>query len=168
MMLFPKTPSDYEGPEGPKLDGVSLADLELLAQEKDVVISTGNSDTPISSALQAMPFASYASLEPQQTGLRYAGEPLLPPPGRLEYSSQQPYSPTEMDSVVAAWPRPTSALLISPQDDDDVQQVLAAGGDVTPSPSEEDISTTAVLAFREALKLLSSRSLGSGLQRFGW
>eukprot|EP00903_Cladosiphon_okamuranus_P015718 g14508.t3 len=164
-----KAPSDYVGPQGPKLDGVPLADLEPFAPEEDVVMSSGVCNAPMISALEAMPFASCASLESQQEGprrrstrtrtpsvrLRSPGELLLPRPDLLESSGRQPYSPTEVDSVVAAPPRPTPASVISPQDDDDVQQVLSAGGDVAPSPSEEDITPAAVPAFREAVKLLS-------------
>ncbi|CAN0252998.1 unnamed protein product, partial [Pylaiella littoralis] len=55
---------------------------------------------------------------------------------------------------MVATPRTTPSSVISPEDDDDVQQVLSAGGDVAPS-SAEVVSTATMPAFREALKLLS-------------
>ncbi|CAM9136982.1 unnamed protein product, partial [Pylaiella littoralis] len=92
------------------------------------------------SALQALPFASCATLETQQTGLRRStrsrarsvrlrspGEPPLALPDLHECSGRPSYSPTEVDSMVAT-PRTTPSSVISPEDDDDVQQVLSAGG----------------------------------------
>ncbi|CAN0000870.1 unnamed protein product, partial [Pylaiella littoralis] len=147
-----KAPSDYVGPQGPTLDGVPLVNLVTFGPDDEVVMSSdeihASSDEThahMISALQALPFASCATLETQQTGLqrstrsrarsvrlRSPGEPPLTLPDLHECSGRPSYSPTEVDSMVAT-PRTTPSSVISPEDDDDVQQVLSAGGNVAPS-----------------------------------
>lgn len=159
-----KSPSDYVEPQGPTY-GVRLADLEPFSPENDVVMSADDSDALMVSALQALPFAACATVEPQETGprrskrsrapsvrLRPLGEPQLPVPDVPEMvTPPRPYTPTEVDAVVAA-PRVTPSSVISPADDDDVQQVLSAGGDIA-SPSSTELPV-AEPAFREAVKRL--------------
>eukprot|EP00752_Nemacystus_decipiens_P017631 g15802.t1 len=157
-------PSDYVGPRGPTLDGVPLADLETFSpDEPDVVMVTNDVDEPMIASLQALPFASCASLESQPAGLRRSGrsrapsvrlrppgEPPLPLPDLPVSATRQPYSPTEVDSVLAE-----PAALDPVTDDADVEQVLDAGGDVLSSSSGQAISSSALPAFEAARKLLS-------------
>lgn len=126
--VAPKAPSDYVGPQGPTLDGVPLVDLKTFSPvESDVVMSVDETDAPVISALQALPFASCATLEPQQTGLRRSrrsrapsvrlrapGEMPLPVPDLNDLAGRRPYSPTEVDSVVATL-RPTASSVLPPR-----------------------------------------------------
>lgn len=154
-------PSDYVGPRGPTLNGVPLADLETFTpDEPDVVMTTDEVDAPMIASL--LPLASCASLETQPTGLRRSGRSRAPsvrlrPPGEPPLllqdlpasTSRPPYSPTEVNTVVAEAPPSTVA------EDDDVEQVLDAGGGVLPSSSGQVISSSALPAFEATRKLLS-------------
>eukprot|EP00752_Nemacystus_decipiens_P015070 g13425.t1 len=156
-------PSDYVGPRGPTLEGVPLADVETFSpDEPDVVMVTNDVDEPMITSLRALPFASCASQESQPTGprrsgsssappvrLRPPGEPPLPLPDLPVSATRQPYSPTEVDTVVTA-PPPAQVA-----EDDDVEQVFDAGGDVLPSSSGQAISSSALPAFEAARKPLS-------------
>ena len=82
--------------------------------------------------------------------LRAPGEPPVPLPDLPETAGQQPYTPTEVHSVAAA-PRSTPSSVIYPRDDDDVEEVLSAGGDVASPSSAEAVNTPAVPAFRRML-----------------
>ena len=158
-------PSDYVGSQGPTLDGVRLADLEPFAPDNDVVMHPADPDVHMISALQALPFASCASLE--TTGLRRStrprvpskrlrapGEPPIPLPDLRELAEHRSYTPTEIDSIVAT-PSVTPSEVINPDDNDDVQQVLDAGGEVASPEAAERVNTTSVPAFQEAVRLLS-------------
>lgn len=77
------------------------------------------------SALIDMPFASSATLDQNPTGLRRSMRSRAP------------------------------SVRLGTPDDDEVQQVLHAGGDVVPLTSREAVCAPTATAFQEALRLLS-------------
>lgn len=155
--------SAFVGPRGPVLNGVRLADLETLPVEVDGIAGAPTVPTPGSAplvadlcALQALPFATCASLDEPVQPLRRGGRrrtptfknrvigDVLPPPPVVEQRRRREPSATPADPLDPAPPADHRVSPAPPQSrTDDLGEVLSAGGEV-PSSRPQRLESPAV------------------------